>query len=124
VGLVSKNFKCTFTENFGSKWKFIESGERMYIQTIVLKKNTSREEDKICSYLLLEKRSHGCLRRGKYGAWQQLPHKHTSQLHKGQGASQASNRQAWLVAWHESLYLAILHRQKKKSASVSHLPAP
>jgi hypothetical protein len=46
----------------------------MYIQTIVLKKkNTSREEDKVCSYLLLEKRSHGCLRRGKYGgAWQHL----------------------------------------------------
>jgi hypothetical protein len=67
------------------QWKFIESGQRMYIQIVVLKNNTSREEDKVCSYLLLEERSHG--------AWQHLAAlgssspTSTSQLHKGQETS-------------------------------------
>jgi len=101
------------------QWKFIESGQRMYIQIVVLKKNTSREEDKVCSYLLLEERSHG--------AWQHLaaapPQAHLSCTRDKKLARPATGRLGWLLGT-KACALAILHRQKNKSASVSHLPAP
>jgi hypothetical protein len=65
----------------------------MYIQTVVLKKKTSREEDKVCSYLLLEESSHG--------AWQHLaaapPQAHLSCTRDKKLARPATGRLGWLL---------------------------
>ncbi len=106
------------------QWKFIESGQRMYIQ-----KNKQRRGQSLFLSVARGEKPWVLKERSMVlgSTWQHLaaapPQAHLSCTRDKKLARPATGRFGWLLGT-KACTLAILHRQKIKSATVSHLPAP